>query len=133
MIERQVRLNPAFSFTCEDCGRLNFATATAVEDPDIQAQGVAQFRQILSITEGEAAAEDWTGEIMMAPSRVTCTHCNGIFGVESDDLGDIAMMVDDSDDDDGEWDDGDDEWGDDPGWETDDEEIDEDSDEEGPF
>jgi hypothetical protein len=76
---RVVELIPAFSWTCDDCGRDNFERSIAVapESLDPQALPVAADEDAETIRDWLAAGGE--GSWAMAPRRVTCRHCGARF------------------------------------------------------
>lgn len=126
-----VHLNPAFTYVCDNCGRDNFARTVRVEDPEMKEQATAAFREMIQLVDGEDAAEQWDGELTMAPTSVTCEHCHSQYQVAASqyELEEMDMFFDEDDDlelDDDEFDDEDDDWDDDWDDEDDDEFDDED-------
>lgn len=102
----KVRLNPAFFFTCESCGRDTFIRSVPVEDPEISEQVANAFKEILYDEGDERRDVDWDGDLSQVPDKVTCDHCNLTFEVDAEeyDMDDFLSMFGDTDPlDDDEW------------------------------
>jgi hypothetical protein len=69
----KVTLNPAFSWTCEDCGRDQFTRGIAVE---MSEEGRAE------LNEENGLGPEPDGVWMMMPEQVTCEHCGAMFDTE---------------------------------------------------
>jgi hypothetical protein len=67
---RVVELRMAFAFTCEECGRDSFARAIVPES----LEGI--------LPEGLDPEEFESGEWVMKPDSVTCSHCGLMFETE---------------------------------------------------
>jgi hypothetical protein len=95
-----VELRPAFEWTCEACGRDNFARAVTYEGPPICVEchhaeddhaGTGQGRSYLPCEHpgcdcgGFETSEDLAGEWLMKPARVVCTHCRTRFETQPED------------------------------------------------
>jgi hypothetical protein len=78
MADRRVELIQAFAWTCEDCGRDNFARAVAVEGADAK-ELQQQMRDDLGLMDFEPIPDGWGGELLMAPKRVMCATCGAEF------------------------------------------------------
>lgn len=66
----KVELHQAFQWTCEECGRDNFARAVVPESLEGQ------------IPEGLELEDFEGGQWVTAPNRVTCEHCGERFETE---------------------------------------------------
>jgi hypothetical protein len=104
---KEVHLSPAFSFSCDSCGKESFVRPYIVEDPEVQRQAVEKFRSMMELAQSPEEASQWDGEISMVPTEVTCAHCQTTFAVAPGDaaLEVLDMFIDDWEDDDAEeWD-----------------------------
>lgn len=83
MSGRAVELQPAFGWTCDECGRWNFARAIAVEGTD-RAEVESQLREMLNLQPYESIPEGHHGEFLMAPTSVKCASCGAEFTTAGD-------------------------------------------------
>ena len=89
---KTVELHQAFVWTCDECGRENFARCVTLtseqvrhmvsqatrDEVESQRQAmIEQGREELGEMDVEAA-----GSWLVAPESVTCQHCGETFGVE---------------------------------------------------
>lgn len=70
MTQRKVRLNPAYIFTCDECGRDSFVAGMIPEYGE-------EFEQ--DVREELGVPEDATGIFVGMPASVKCPHCNTEF------------------------------------------------------
>jgi hypothetical protein len=84
MSVRSVELKPAFGWTCDECGRWNFARAVAAEGVD-KAEAESHLREMLNLQPYESIPEWHGGEFLMAPTSVTCATCGAHFSTEGGD------------------------------------------------
>ena len=77
-----VELHLAFEWTCEECGRGNFASAVTLAPESIDRNNLPNVAGLdpEHITEWLDAGGQ--GDFMTAPTRVTCGHCGEKFDVE---------------------------------------------------
>lgn len=69
----KVELRPAYAWTCDHCGRLNFCEGMLLEASE---EELAEMRD-------EHGVEPWeTGDFMTMPETVTCSHCDDTFDTE---------------------------------------------------
>ena len=136
MSETSVQLHEAFCFHCPKCGYANLVHGVILDDPTHQEAAQKFMYDSILQTEGEAAAQQWDGQLMVSPDRVTCSSCNSSFPVEhremlsffdDDPNYDPDLDLEDDDDFEDEWD-GSEEWGDDD-FDDDEDDFDEEVDE----
>lgn len=75
MTKRTTELIQAFLWTCDDCGKDNFARAITVAPEEIDA---ADISKPLSEYLEEGGEGDW----LRGPDDVTCGHCGSEFRAE---------------------------------------------------
>lgn len=64
--DEEVELRPAFAWDCPECGREYFARAIVAEFSEEQ---MTELRE-------DHGVEPWeTGDFLVKPDTVTCTHC----------------------------------------------------------
>lgn len=69
----KVRLRPAYAWTCEECGRDNFAAGVV---PEFSEEEIAELRE-------QHGVEDYvTGDFVEMPTSVVCQHCGEKFETE---------------------------------------------------
>lgn len=78
MAENKVELRPAYEWTCEECGRDNFAGGVMVEIDD-------QMKEDLVRSGLDDPPMLETGFWQTRPDEVTCSHCGECF--ETEDFG----------------------------------------------
>lgn len=71
-----VELHQAFLWTCNSCGRDNFARAVTLEPASIDLDDEPEEVR-------EWLADGQEGAWLTTPDRVTCGHCRAEFDVES--------------------------------------------------
>lgn len=70
MADRSVELHAAFTWTCEDCGRENFARAVQLEPEQVRELVPEDLQD-----DAEAMREEIGGDWCLAPRWVRCPHC----------------------------------------------------------
>lgn len=75
---KEVELHQAFSWTCDDCGRSNFASAVTLEDVD-EAEKEAMLRDAIGLQPYEDIPDDFDGQFCLAPKTVLCPFCKTVF------------------------------------------------------
>lgn len=69
-----IELRPAFVWSCETCGRENFARAVVAEMSEDDRTELKEEFGMDEVVEGD---------FLMRPNEVTCEHCGETFASES--------------------------------------------------
>lgn len=80
-----VELYPAFAWTCDGCGRDNFARGRRIEpesDEFREVNELVQHAQAEMNEHAEVFGMTVGGDWLTAPSEVTCPHCGTAFATE---------------------------------------------------
>jgi len=77
---KTVELHQAWEWTCDDCGRLNYCSAVTSE---LSPEDRQSLLDQIGMTENESVREYITGEFVLCPEVVTCTHCKAVFESEN--------------------------------------------------
>lgn len=72
----KIELRPAFEWTCEECGRDQYESAVR---PEMSDDDRAEVLREMGADEWLAESENHAGELLAAPERVTCKHCQTTF------------------------------------------------------
>jgi len=80
----KVELRPAWEWTCDDCGKTNFASSITVEMPDDEKLQFAKHHGMIEEFVEELPEELQDADLMSQPIDVTCNFCNSRFETEDD-------------------------------------------------
>ena len=76
-----VELRPAFTWTCDDCGRDNFGRMVRLEPESIDLDDLPPDLDGDAIREWLASGGE--GDFLTHPRRVTCGDCGAAFDAEA--------------------------------------------------
>lgn len=76
---QEVELHQAWLWTCENCGRDNFARSITVEFDSVEEKEEA-FRAVYHLDPFEELPESWDQcDCVTCPERVECDFCEAVF------------------------------------------------------